>query len=131
MDARKPYAHLTEGSLDEPAGWCSGRFDGWIETGRPRGGGRIEDVDLQTALDWAAARVSIILVSIGGEDHFSAGVEQTEPDPLPELPSAAFALRPRPSGTAWDGSEQRTSWPVRVGVTWSPEQPDVAAELVE
>jgi hypothetical protein len=90
MDARKPYAHLTEGLLDEPAGWCSGRFDGWIETGRPRGGGPIEDVDLQTALDWAAARVSIILVSIGGEDHFSAGAEQTEPDPYP-------SCRPRPS----------------------------------
>jgi hypothetical protein len=70
-------------------------------------------------------------VSIGGYEHFSAGGEQTGPDPLPELPAAAFALRPRPYGTAWDGSEQRRSWPVRVGVLCSPEQPDVAAELIE
>jgi hypothetical protein len=62
-------------------------------------------VDLRTAVVWAREHAPVALVTIGDEEElFSADDHNPAPESFPQLPAAAYELKPRRRGASWDGS---------------------------
>jgi hypothetical protein len=64
----------------------------------------LEGADLGTAVAWARERASVVLVTVGRDETFSAGDHNPESASFRPLPDAALELKPRWRRAAWDGS---------------------------
>jgi hypothetical protein len=106
VDADDVVAYVSEKSQDDS------QFLGSFRVSVQRYGQRwwrpslekLDGVDLPTAVAWARERAPVVLVTIGVDEFFSAGDHNPEPESFPQLPAAAFELKPRRRGASWGGS---------------------------
>lgn len=130
--------HMDEQAIvivsEEPASGSSlwsGRFSAHWESGdRQRFKLGPADASVLEAISWGRQRATQVIVLVGGgEERYSAGARNPEPGVLPEWP-AHMEIRARPTGTPFDGTQQRREWPVRVEVDAEVRDAELAEDIV-